>query len=79
MNCDEVGKEKYPWAGPAMFTAVLAAVLVFFWWFLFSRGRGELKEYMASFVVAFVVCVSAFLALDIAVMNAQGLSLIFHQ
>ncbi len=26
--------ERFPWAGPALFIAVLAAVLVFFWWFL---------------------------------------------
>ena len=27
--------ERYGWAGPALFFTVLAAVLVFFWWFLF--------------------------------------------
>jgi hypothetical protein len=26
--------ERFPWAGPALFIVVLAAVLVFFWWFL---------------------------------------------
>lgn len=26
--------EKYAWAGPALFTAVLIALVVFFWWFL---------------------------------------------
>jgi len=26
--------ERLPWAGPALFIVVLAAVLVFFWWFL---------------------------------------------
>ena len=26
--------ERYPWAGPALFTAVLIGVLVFFVWFL---------------------------------------------
>ncbi len=25
-------EEKYPWAGPALFTTVLIAILVFFWW-----------------------------------------------
>lgn len=25
---------KYPWAGPALFTSVLIAVIVFFAWFL---------------------------------------------
>ncbi len=28
------GGEKYPWAGPALFTAVALALIVFFWWFL---------------------------------------------
>jgi hypothetical protein len=27
-------REKYPWAGPALFGAVLAALIAFFWWFL---------------------------------------------
>lgn len=33
----EVGSqdERYPWAGPALFVAVLIAVVAFFWWFLF--------------------------------------------
>ena len=26
--------EKYSWAGPALFGAVLAALIAFFWWFL---------------------------------------------
>ena len=37
-----------------------------------------MKEYLASFGVAFVVFAVAFLALDIAIMNLQGLSLIFR-
>ncbi len=28
------GGEGYAWAGPALFTAVLAALAVFFWWFV---------------------------------------------
>ena len=32
-NTDECGT-KYPWAGPALFTSVLIAVIVFFVWFL---------------------------------------------
>ena len=41
MNTDE-GKThegeptKYPWAGPALFTSVLIAVIVFFVWFLMA-------------------------------------------
>jgi hypothetical protein len=35
------------------------------------------KNYLASFGIAFVVFAAAFLALDIAIMNLQGLSLIF--
>ena len=30
----EVEPTKYPWAGPALFTSVLIAVIVFFVWFL---------------------------------------------
>lgn len=33
-NTCECGTTKYPWAGPAFFTAVLVAVIVFFVWFL---------------------------------------------
>lgn len=35
-ECDteECGTTKYPWAGPAFFTVVLVAVIVFFVWFL---------------------------------------------
>lgn len=28
------GDEKHAWAGPALFTVVLVALIVFFWWFL---------------------------------------------
>ena len=31
---EEKDREKYPWAGPALFIAVALALLVFFWWFL---------------------------------------------
>lgn len=43
------------------------------------EGRMEIKSYLAPFVVAFLVCGGAFLLLDVAVMNMQGLSLIFEQ
>jgi hypothetical protein len=36
-----------------------------------------MKDYIVPFLVAFVVFCAAFLALDAAIMNAQGLSLIF--
>lgn len=29
---EQAGTERYPWAGPALFTAVLLALIVFFWW-----------------------------------------------
>jgi hypothetical protein len=35
--------------------------------------------YFLPFVAAIVVCAAAFLLLDTAVMNMQGLGLIFHQ
>jgi hypothetical protein len=38
-----------------------------------------MKDYMVPFAAAFVFCGLAFLALDFAVMNLQGLSLFFHQ
>ena len=34
MSEDESGGERYPWAGPALFTTVALALVVFFWWFL---------------------------------------------
>ncbi len=37
-----------------------------------------MKDYILPFLVAFVVCAAAFLALDVAIMSAQGLSLIFN-
>jgi hypothetical protein len=39
----------------------------------------DIKGYLLPFAVALVVCVAAFLLLDTAVMNMQGLSLIFHK
>jgi hypothetical protein len=33
-NSDEYGMAKYRWVGPAFFTSVLIAVIVFFVWFL---------------------------------------------
>ena len=35
MNDGRAEGEKYPWAGPALFTAVFIAIIVFFWRFLF--------------------------------------------
>lgn len=37
-----------------------------------------MKDYLAPFALAFILCGIAFLALDITMMNLQGLSLIFH-
>lgn len=39
----------------------------------------DIKTSFLPFVIAFVVCAVAFVALDAAVMNMQGLSLIFNQ
>jgi hypothetical protein len=39
----------------------------------------DMKGYLLPFVVALVVCLAAFLLLDTALMNMQGLSLIFHK
>lgn len=36
-----------------------------------------MQGYLVPFVAAFVVCAAVFLALDVAVMNAQGLTLIY--
>ena len=35
MNDQGHRDDRLRWAGPALFTTVLAAVLAFFWWFLF--------------------------------------------
>ena len=32
MSEDIVTREPYPWAGPALFVAVLVLVIAFFWW-----------------------------------------------
>ena len=37
-----------------------------------------MQGYVLPFVIALVVCAGGFLLLDVAVMNMQGLSLIFH-
>jgi hypothetical protein len=29
-------KEKFPWAGPALFSTVLLGLVVFFWWLVTS-------------------------------------------
>jgi hypothetical protein len=35
MNAHErIDADRYPWAGPALFIAVLLAVVAFFWWFM---------------------------------------------
>ena len=34
MNDTEPGSEKYPWAGPALFIAVLVALIFFFTWLI---------------------------------------------
>jgi hypothetical protein len=34
MNTEESEQEKYPWLGPAIFVAVLLALVLFFIWFL---------------------------------------------
>lgn len=34
MGEDETNDARYPWAGPALFTSVAVALVVFFWWFL---------------------------------------------
>ena len=38
----------------------------------------ESKGYLVPFVTAFLACAAAFLLMDLAVMNMQGLSLIFQ-
>ncbi len=32
MNDEKTGIDRYPWAGPALFTTVLTALIIFFWW-----------------------------------------------
>lgn len=44
-----------------------------------DTGIVRSKGYLAPFAVAFVVCAAAFLLLDVAVMNMQGLSLLFDR
>lgn len=34
MTSEEPGVERFPWAGPALFTTVLVALIALFWWFL---------------------------------------------
>ncbi len=38
MNTEHDGRERFPWAGPALFTTVLVALVAFFWW-LVSGGQ----------------------------------------
>lgn len=33
-ECEQSGIDRYSWAGPALFAAVLLALIAFFWWFL---------------------------------------------
>ncbi len=35
MNRQPTDGEKYAWAGPTLFAVVAAAIVAFFWWFLF--------------------------------------------
>lgn len=39
----------------------------------------DIKGHVFPFVVALAACMALFVLLDMAVMNMQGLSLIFHQ
>jgi|APSaa5957512493_1039668.scaffolds.fasta_scaffold245027_2 hypothetical protein len=39
----------------------------------------DIKTYLPPFAAAFVFCAAAFLLLDMAAMNLQGLSLMFNQ
>jgi len=39
----------------------------------------DIKNSLLPFTIAFVVCAAAFVLLDTALMNMQGLSLIFGQ
>jgi len=39
----------------------------------------DIKNHLLPFLAAFVLCAAAFLLLDMAMMNLQGLSLIFEQ
>ena len=34
MSVSEGGQQRFAWAGPALFTVVLIAIVIFFWWFL---------------------------------------------
>jgi hypothetical protein len=34
VNDEATGMDRYPWAGPALFTVVAIAVIAFFWWLL---------------------------------------------
>ncbi len=34
MSAKQIERKQGGWAGPALFTAVAVALLVFFWWFL---------------------------------------------
>jgi hypothetical protein len=36
MSDQEAEKEKFPWAGPALFSTVLLGLVVFFWWLVTS-------------------------------------------
>jgi hypothetical protein len=38
-----------------------------------------MKNSLVQFIVAFVICSAIFWALDAALMNMQGLSLVFHE
>ena len=38
----------------------------------------QVKDYLVPFIAAFLVCGAVFLGIDYALMNLQGLSLIFQ-
>jgi len=38
-----------------------------------------MKNSLVQFIVAFVICFMVFVAMDAALMNMQGLSLVFHE
>ena len=43
-----------------------------------SWRDGQVKDYLVPFLAAFLVCGVFFLGIDYALMNLQGLSLIFR-
>ncbi len=56
MNTEHDGREKYPWAGPALFTTVLVAIIAFFWWLL-SGGQAYWESAGFQRMIMFIVMV----------------------